>query len=174
MLPPGRILGYAGMDPMAARKLVEQSLQGLPKEAPPLAFKGAQARTLLGHFGLPVLNGQPPAEGKRAAVRVVLGLTVDPDFGPIWRFHRRGGASILRITPLTDLDIAGVMDRLGLPAQAGFSETLGRLTQLVEELPWIHAFSAQIDVPTGETASGPLPLLPGHALSFSVPAFRQD
>jgi len=175
MLPPGRILGYEGMDPMAARMLVEQALQALPKDAAPLALKGTQARTLLGHFGLQALTAPPPAEGKRTSLRVVISLTVDPDFGPIWRFHRRGGDSILRITPLTDLDTAGVMERLRLPAHRGFSETLGRLTQMVEELPWIHAFSAQVDVPTGEpAAAGPLPLLPGHALSFSVPAFRQD
>lgn len=175
MLPPGRILGYTGMDPMAARTLVEQSLHGLPKDAPPLALKGAAARTLMGHFGIPALSAPPAVEGKRTSLRVVLDLTVDPDFGPIWRFHRRGGASILRITPLTDLDIAGVMERLGLPAHGGFSETLGRLTQMVEELPWIHAFSAQVDVPTGgEGSPGPLPLLPGHALSFSIPAYRQD
>ncbi len=175
MLPPGRILGYEGMDPMAARMLVEQALQALPKDAAPLALKGPQARTLLGHFGLPVQTAPPPAEGKRTSLRVVISLTVDPDFGPIWRFHRRGGDSILRITPLTDLDIAGVIERLRLPAHRGFSETLGRLTQMVEELPWIHAFSAQVDVPAAEpTPAGPLPLLPGHALSFSIPAFRQD
>ncbi len=174
LLPPGRILGYEGTDPMAARMLVEQALQGAAKDAPPLALKGLQARTLLGHFGLPVQTAQPPAEGKRTSLRVILSLTVDPDFGPIWRFHRRGGDSILRITPMTDLDIAGVIERLHLPAHRGFSETLGRLTQMVEELPWIHAFSAQVDVPTAEPApAGPLPLLPGHAMSFSVPAFRQ-
>ncbi|HEX9011502.1 MAG TPA: GNAT family N-acetyltransferase [Holophagaceae bacterium] len=175
MLPPGRILGYEGTDPMAARMLVEQALQSIPKDAPPLALKGPQARTLLGHFGLPVQTTQALVEGKRTSLRVIISLTVDPDFGPIWRFHRRGGDSILRITPMTDLDIAGVIERLRLPAHDGFSETLGRLTQMVEELPWIHAFSAQVDVPTTEPApAGPLPLLPGHALSFSVPAFRQD
>ena len=174
LLPPGRILGYEGTDPMAARMLVEQALQGAAKDAPPLALKGPQARTLLGHFGLPVQTAQPPVEGKRTSLRVVISLTVDPDFGPIWRFHRRGGDSILRITPMTDLDIAGVIERLRLPAHRGFSETLGRLTQMVEELPWIHAFSAQVDVPTAEPEpAGPLPLLPGHAMSFSVPAFRQ-
>jgi acyl-CoA synthetase (NDP forming) len=174
MLPPGRILGYGGTDPMAARMLVEQTLQGTAKDAPPLALKGLQARTLLGHFGLPVQTTQPLKEGKRTSLRVIISLTVDPDFGPIWRFHRRGGDSILRITPMTDLDIAGVIERLRLPIHAGFSETLGRLTQMVEELPWIHAFSAQVDVPSLDPAPvGPLPLLPGHALSFSVPAFRQ-
>ncbi|MDE3034230.1 MAG: hypothetical protein KGI56_11235, partial [Acidobacteriota bacterium] len=169
LLPPGRILGYEGMNPAAARKLVESSLQGLPREAPPLGVKGPQAKALLVPFGLPVMEVAPEASRRR----VLLSLTVDPDFGPIWRFHRRGGASILRITPLTDLDIADVLARLELPKDCGLAETLGRLTQMVEELPWLHAFDAQVDIPPeGQAAPGPLPLLPGLRLSFAAPTLR--
>jgi acyl-CoA synthetase (NDP forming)/GNAT superfamily N-acetyltransferase len=169
LLPPGRILGYEGMNPAAARKLVEPSLQGLPREAPPLGVKGSQAKALLAPFGIPVMEVAPEASRRR----VLLSLTVDPDFGPIWRFHRRGGASILRITPLTDLDIADVLSRLELPKDCGLAETLGRLTQMVEELPWLHAFDAQVDIPSeGAPAAGPLPLLPGLRLAFAAPAFR--
>ena len=169
LLPPGRILGYEGMNPAAARKLVESSLQGLPREAPPLGVKGPQAKALLLPFGIPVMDGALEASRRR----VLLSLTVDPDFGPIWRFHRRGGASILRITPLTDLDIADVLARLELPKDCGLAETLGRLTQMVEELPWLHAFDAQVDIPPeGQVAPGPLPLLSGLRLSFAAPTLR--
>lgn len=169
LLPPGRILGYEGMNPAAARKLVEASLQGLPREAPPLEVKGPQAKALLVPFGIPVMDGAPESSRRR----VLLSLTVDPDFGPIWRFHRRGGASILRITPLTDLDIADVLGRLELPKDCGLAETLGRLTQMVEELPWLHAFDAQVDIPPeGPVAPGPLPLLPGLRLSYAAPTLR--
>ena len=169
LLPPGRILGYEGMNPAAARKLVESSLQGLPREAPPLGVKGPQAKALLAPFGIPVMEGALEASRRR----VLLSLTVDPDFGPIWRFHRRGGASILRITPLTDLDIADVLARMELPKDCGLAETLGRLTQMVEELPWLHAFDAQVDIPPeGQVAPGPLPLLSGLRLSFAAPTLR--
>ncbi len=171
LLPPGRILGYEGMDPAAARRFVEASLQGLPREAPPLAMKEEQARTVLGAFGLGV--AAPAEADPRRGKRVALSLTADPDFGPIWRFHRRGLPSMLRITPLTDLDIAGVLDHLQLPRACGLAETLGRLTQMVEELPWLHAIEAQVEVlPGGAPAPGCLPLLPGLHLSFAVPALR--
>ena len=171
LLPPGRILGYEGMDPAVARRFVEASLQGLPREAPPLAMKEEQARTVLGAFGLGV--AAPAEADPRRGKRVALSLTADPDFGPIWRFHRRGLPSMLRITPLTDLDIAGVLDHLQLPRACGLAETLGRLTQMVEELPWLHAIEAQVEVlPGGAPAPGCLPLLPGLHLSFAVPALR--
>jgi acyl-CoA synthetase (NDP forming)/GNAT superfamily N-acetyltransferase len=173
LLPPGRILGYEGMNAAAARKLVESSLQGIPREAPPQVMKGPQALALLGHFGLPLEGGQPQVSPRKRSLRVVLSLTVDPDFGPIWRFHRRGVPSILRITPLTDLDISGVMEALHIPAACGMAETLGRLTQMVEELPWLHAFGAQVEIPTEEIPNpGPLPLLPNPFMSFSLPTFR--
>ncbi|HEX9081098.1 MAG TPA: hypothetical protein VF768_02405, partial [Holophagaceae bacterium] len=171
--PPGRILGYEGMNPAAARKWVESTLQGVPRDAPPLVVKGPQVKVLLDHFGIPLEGGQAQDLTRKRRLRVLLNLTVDPDFGPIWRFHRRGVPSILRITPLTDLDIAGVLERLEIPAGCGLAETLGRLTQLVEELPWVHAFGAQVEVPAdGTFPSGPLPLLPGPFLSFALPAFR--
>ncbi len=174
MLPPGRVLGYEGLDPAAARRLVERSLEGLAKEAPPRPFAAAQVRELLGCFGIPMEDGQAPANRKRGS-RVALSLTVDPDFGPIWRFHRQGQASILCITPLTDLDITGVLERLHLPAACGLAETLGRLTQLVEELPWLTTLEGQAVVHPGEaqaSASPPLPLLAGLRMAFSPAAFR--
>ena len=174
MLPPGRILAYEGMDPAPARRVVEQLLRGSTKDSPSRALKVPQVSELLAHFGLQV-EGTPPMGTQDAGMRrVALGLTVDPDFGPIWRFRRRGLQSVLRITPLTDLDIAGVLDLLRVPRDCGLAETLGRLTQLVEELPWIHAFEAQVDVRAGaRPGPGPLPLAAWPSLSFAVPVFKQ-
>lgn len=172
-LPPGRILGYRGMNPAAARALVERHLQDQARDAAARTLRGAEAGALLGHFGIPVAEEPGPARAGRLA-RVVLSLTADPDFGPIWRFHRRGRPSALRITPLTDLDIAGVLELLQLPAGSGLGETLGRLTQMVEELPWLSGFSAQVDAPLEPSPEpGPAPLLPDLHLSLSPAAFRQ-
>jgi hypothetical protein len=174
MLPPGRILDYEGMDPAPARRTVEQLLRASTKDSPPRALKGPQAREFLGHFGLQVEEAPPLGTGHAGVLRVDLGLTVDPDFGPIWRFRRRGLPSVLRITPLTDLDIAGVLDLLRVARDSGLAETLGRLTQMVEELPWIHSLDAQVRVRAGDSpGSGPLPLAGLPSLSFAVPSFRQ-
>ena len=170
MRPPGRILSYEGMDTAAARKMVEQLLRGTVTGTPPRALKYAQVPELLGHFGLRV--AEIPKADSDLAARIILGLTVDPDFGPIWRVRREDHQSVLRITPLTDLDIAGVLDLLEVKPGCGLAETLGRLTQMVEELPWIHSLEARVDIPVVESP-GPLPLAAGLSLTFAVPVFRQ-
>jgi hypothetical protein len=104
---------------------------------------------------------------------VSLHLTADPDFGPIWRLHRQGAASILRITPLTDLDIADVLERLRLRPTSGLGETLGRLTQLVEELPWLCTLEAQAVLQADTGPACPLPLQPDLRLTFCQGGVRK-
>ena len=105
--------------------------------------------------------------------RVTMNLSVDPDFGPIWRFHRQGEGSILRITPLTDVDIAEVMEKLQLPSTCGLAETLGRLTQLVEELPWVCTLEAEVSVSPGPGVSlQPVPLQPGSRVTLAQTEYR--
>ncbi len=170
--PPGRIPAYENLDTGKAHRLAEQLVEGLHDATAPAALSSAQARELLGCFGLPVadpLRGAPVFRGPR----VSLSLSADPDFGPIWRFHRRGLESILRITPLTDLDIADVLERLGLPAACGLGETLGRLTQLVEEVPWLCGLEAQAHIPAGNALpTGPRNLQPGVRVLLGPSGFR--
>jgi len=169
MRPPGRILAYEGLNTAAARRMIEQLLRGAAPDTPPRALKYAQVHDLLGHFGLQAPERQPPP----GSAQIELGLTVDPDFGPIWRAHRPGGGSVLRITPLTDLDIAGLLDLLQVPRGCGLADTLGRLTQMVEELPWLHSLETAVHVPEDDPAAGgPLPLAPGVALTFAMPVSR--
>ncbi|BDU69101.1 hypothetical protein GETHOR_12020 [Geothrix oryzae] len=169
--PPGRILAYDGLEAGEARQTVERHLEEAPPQTPS-AFTEAQSRDLLKCFGIAVAESLPIDPATRSA-QVVLSLSADPDFGPIWRFRRHSVGSILRITPLTDLDIADVIARLHLPPACGLAETLGRLTQLVEELPWISTLEAQVAVPLGEAAPpGALPLQPGLTMAFSQVGFR--
>jgi len=82
---------------------------------------------------------------------------------------------MLRITPLTDVDIAEVIERLGLPSVSGLAETLGRLTQLVEELPWICSLEAEVRVPPGQSAPlRPLPLQPGPRVALTQAEYRMS
>jgi len=97
------------------RLWVEQLVEGLT-DASPLMLSPAQVRELMAGFAFPSPTGCGGTDP--------WGLDdcheplADPDFGPIWRFHRQGEASILRITPLTDIDIADVVERLQLPRSA--------------------------------------------------------
>jgi hypothetical protein len=149
---------------------VEQLVEALPSAAPS-TFSDADTRELLAAFGIPIVEAAEPLN-KRGA-HVSLHLSSDPDFGPIWRFHRKGVGSILRITPLTDLDIADVLEYMRLRPSSGLGETLGRLTQLVEELPWLWTLEAQVAIRGDAGAIGTLPLLSDLRLTFSQTSSRK-
>jgi acyl-CoA synthetase (NDP forming) len=157
MQPPGRIPAYENLDAGQARLRVEQLVEGLAGGSP-LLLSPAQAQELMRSFGIPI-SDLSSKHLPRESSPVSMGLSADPDFGPIWRFHRLGEASLLRLTPLTDLDIADVLTRLRVPPTCGLAETLGRLTQLVEELPWVCALEAEVALPSEpEVSPQPLPL----------------
>jgi acyl-CoA synthetase (NDP forming)/GNAT superfamily N-acetyltransferase len=168
---PGRILGYPDLNAGEARRRVEQLIEELPSPGPG-TFPEAEVRSLLAAFGLPLATAAEPTS--RRSPQVSLHLSSDPDFGPIWRFHRQGLGSILRITPLTDLDIADVLERLRLRPGSGLGETLGRLTQLVEELPWLHSLEARIALSGDAGSQGPLPLQPDLRLTFGLGSIRKS
>jgi acetate---CoA ligase (ADP-forming) len=168
--PPGRILSYADLNAGEARRRVEQLVEGLPGPTPS-AFTEAETRDLLGAFGISIAEMPEPANRKGS--HMSLHLSSDPDFGPIWRFHRQGVASILRLTPLTDLDIAEVLEKMRLRPSSGLAETLGRLTQLVEELPWLHTLEAQVAIHRDAGSTSPVPLQPDPRLTFSQASSRK-
>jgi hypothetical protein len=170
MQPAGRILGYADLNAGEARRRVEQLVEAFPGPSP-AAFPEAETRDLLASFGIPIAAAAEPL--KRKGPQVSLHLSSDPDFGPIWRFRRQGVDSILRITPLTDLDIAEVLETMRLRPSSGLGETLGRLTQLVEELPWLSTLEAQVAIQGDVDSIRPLPLQPDVRLTFSQASFRK-
>jgi hypothetical protein len=104
---------------------------------------------------------------------VGLSLHADPDFGPLWRLNRQGKSSLLRITPMTDADVAEVLRRLGLPENSPMGATLGRLSQMVEELPWLCALEAKSTiVQESDDPQSPVPLEPGVKIVFRRTCFR--
>ena len=170
--PPGRILSYEALDGGAARRRVETLLAGTAEGDQPRTFTVAQSRELLACFGLSLAEARSGGAQPTGA-RISLSLSADPDFGPTWRFRRTGVGTVLRITPLTDLDITDVLERLRLSPTCGLGETLGRLTQLVEDLPWISSLEAQVRIQTGvPDPGGPLPLQPALRMAFSQVSFR--
>jgi hypothetical protein len=93
------------------------------------------------------------------------------DFGAILRLGRRGKASILRILPLTDTEIEEALASLDLPASCGLGETLGRISQLVDALPWLCGLEAQARLLDGESG-GPAPLDPSVRVAFRPVEYR--
>lgn len=139
--PGGQALWYDDVDAGAARREVTALLAESTEDV--VWLEGERAWSLLSLFGIstgPVTETGAPAVADRAVVEVVS----DPSFGPLVRLTRPGLAPVVRITPLTDHDVREVVEAAGIPPECGVDELLGRISQLVEELPWLRAMRAEI------------------------------
>lgn len=139
--PGGQFVWYDDVDAGAARQDVASFLADGAEEV--VWLEGEKAWSLLARFGIStgaVKETGAPAAADLAIVEVVS----DPSFGPLVRLSRPGHPPVVRITPLTDHDVREIVETAGLPLECGVDELLGRMSQLVEELPWLRAMEARI------------------------------
>jgi acetate---CoA ligase (ADP-forming) len=139
--PSGRLLWYEDVDPATARQEVKALIDAATEEV--LWLEGEPAWKLLRYFGI-----QPAApEAAQAMIdteRAMLEVHSDPSFGPLIRILRSGHAPVVRITPLTDHDVREILEAAEIPKECGVEELLGRVSQLIEELPWLCGMEAVI------------------------------
>ncbi len=144
--PPSPVAWYEDTDGAAARRMVQELLEDRdPSE--PLELDAGRAMALLGPFGL-----RPAEEPQGDAVPVA--IRHDPLFGPLIEVTGPGGDKAVRITPLTEQDVAEILENIGIPQEAGLGETLGRLSQMIEELPWLWSFEGQAVLGDGAAFEG--------------------
>lgn len=148
--PAGRLLWYDDVDAAAARREVTAALDSALRE--PVWLEGAHARSILGFFGISV--GVPEVAGSSIHTDGPTRLEVvcDPSFGPLIRVLRAGKSLAVRITPLTNRDAREIVEAARLTAKTGFEELLGRVSQLIEELPWLCGLEAALHL--GSSAPG--------------------
>lgn len=157
--PQGRLLWYEDVDLGTARaklsRIFERGIkESESKSALPETVKvtGADAAELLSAFGLEV--GVPVAgthdsgavrerESENAAH---IRIKSDPHFGPLIFVSVPGKQPSQRITPLTDKDAQNMLENLGRTGSANFVELLGRISQLVEEMPWLWGMDSDVKV----------------------------
>ena len=136
----GRQLWYEDIDAGAARQEVTTILDAASGDT--VVCEGEQAGRILRLFGIEV---REPASPSTDGSPVTLEILADPSFGPLLRILRSGKEPIVRITPITDNDIRAIVKSAELPADCGIAEVLGRISQMIEELPWLDAMRAGID-----------------------------
>ena len=146
--PPSQVVWHEDTDGAAARRLVQAMIEG-HEAGGTVDVPGGRAAELLRLFGLGLEEGgeTPP---------VTVAIRQDPLFGPLIEVQTAGGPRAVRITPMTDRDVSEVLDTLGMPEEAGLGEVLGRLSQMVEELPWLWAFEAGAVPGDGALLRGPV------------------
>ncbi len=148
--PAGRLLWYDDVDAAAARREVMAALDSAPRE--PVWLECDRARSILGFFGISVEMPEEVGSFIGTDDPTRLEVVSDPSFGPLIRIFRAGESLGVRITPLTDRDAREIVEAARLTAKTGFEELLGRVSQLIEELPWLCGLEAALQ--PGSSAPG--------------------
>ena len=139
---PGKLVWFEDVDAAAAREQVKSILDSAQADEQQLTIQGAQAAGILRSFGIPVEE----AKGERDdAIKIV--VRSDPYFGPLIELKAPGSRPVVRITPLTDLDIQETVKNAGIRDGEDVEELLGRLSQMIEEVPWVATLVAAISPP---------------------------
>ena len=68
---------------------------------------------------------------------LIIKVRSDKLFGPLIKVSDGKGKTLTRITPLTDRDISEIKSDFGIEDNEGVWETLGKISQMIEELPWL-------------------------------------
>jgi acyl-CoA synthetase (NDP forming)/GNAT superfamily N-acetyltransferase len=158
--PPGRLVWYENTDPARARAAIEAAVRDLPPEAEPYRLTRQQAGEVLECFGVPVEDESPQRHG---SAPLELSVRQHHVFGPVIMLGRVGRPAVVRITPLTDQDVRGMLKAVEVAPEGSELELLCRLSQLIEELPWLNELEAEI-VPVADGSAAAL----GGKLSVAV------
>ncbi len=135
--PPDTVVWHEGVDAAAARREVQAALAEVDSDEPVKLAPAVTARVLRA-FGIGI--EETDDRDWVLAIRV----RPDPLFGPLIELSLPGGSAVERITPLTTNDVAEALEAIGAPRQGAVAETIGRVSQLVEELPWVWSLEVLV------------------------------
>ncbi len=140
--PHGRLLWFEGVNAAAARLEVTALMEAGGGDV--VWVEGEAARRIMNHFGIATrTSAEMPND---STVSATLHVQSDPSFGPLVRLLRPGKPPVVRITPLTDRDAREMLEATDLSTEKGLEELLGRLSQMIEELPWLYGMTARVDL----------------------------
>jgi hypothetical protein len=137
--PSGRLVWYKNVNGGEARTLVQKELSTVITPHSIFEIEKNKVITLLDYFGI----GYSDNPGKNIPL---IGVRIKPDpvFGPLLELENPGLKSILRITPVTDKDVDEIITEMKIKEEKGIKDVLGRLSQMIEEIPWLWDFEAAI------------------------------
>ncbi len=137
--PAGKLVWYKDVKAGEARNLVQNELNKIDVQQSILKLNRESSIKLLSYFGIGFAETQP-----WGSQLITMRVKSDPLFGPLIEVISSETKSILRITPLTDHDLDEILSDLPLKENKGIGELLGRLSQMIEEIPWLWEFETKI------------------------------
>ena len=130
--PLGKLVWYEDVKAEDSRGLIHSVLL---KESPSqqiIELRKNSSEELLKYFGIHTIDIKP-LNSNLYRIKV----KPDPLFGPLLEIKTQNSEPILRITPLTDRDLDEIMKEIHLDRENGVGQVLGRLSQMIEEIPWL-------------------------------------
>ncbi|HKI78499.1 MAG TPA: GNAT family N-acetyltransferase [Ignavibacteriaceae bacterium] len=124
----GKLVWYQDVKSDESRKFIQSFLSGSDVFEPDIS----SSKKILSHFGFEFLESIP-----ENAKSYKIHVKPDPLFGPIIILRFGDLKSIFRITPLTEHDIDEIMEEMNLDRDSRILNILGRISQMIEEIPWL-------------------------------------
>ncbi|RMG20710.1 MAG: hypothetical protein D6732_28440 [Methanobacteriota archaeon] len=135
-LGAGKLVWFEDVDVKGAREFVTKLLHHSGEEEI-IQLGQEDSKSLLQYFGYRY-NSTESVSSYR------LLITPDPLFGPTIKILQRGKKTIIRITPLTDKDILEILSALELKSDDELGNIIGKLSQMIEEIPWLWQLSMDV------------------------------
>ncbi len=137
--PAGKLVWYEDVQGDQARQEIKKVLPLEKKSDQIVEIDSQTAVRMLSFFGLKVAEKTstkiPP---------VTVRVKPDPLFGPLIQLQGEQFTPVVRITPLTESDLQETLEEVQLNAHTGLSQTLGRISQMIEELPWLWELEVRV------------------------------
>ncbi len=134
--PSGNLVWYEDVDANAAREYISKIID-LHKGENEIELSEKEATQIFEYFNFPLTD----EEGKSAIT-----IKVKPDnlFGPLIFVETAKGKKSLRITPLMEKDLREIRKEIGDKLNPKFDELIGKISQMIEELPWLHKLEIKV------------------------------
>jgi len=128
--PLGKIAWFDNVDATEARLLTQEVLSSIADENGLVNADEKRASEIFEKFNISI----SPDNNQDS---LIIKVRNDKLFGPLIKVSDGKGKTLTRITPLTDRDISEIKSDFNIDDNEGVWETLGKISQMIEELPWL-------------------------------------
>ena len=135
--PLGKLVWYEDVHAGEARQLIQNVIAKTTLSQQIVNLDKNSSIELLKLFGIIYL------ETEKDDTTYTIKVRPDPLFGPVIEIILPVSRTVLRITPLTDRDIEEIIQEIQPENNRGIYQVLGRLSQMIEEIPWLWSFEAK-------------------------------
>ena len=142
--PPGKIVWYDDVKAEEARRIVQKHLTEKSHQLVEdyvsahknsdmfVTLSNEKSVEIIKLFGIKISDSENDNSNF-----ITIKIKADPLFGPVIEMNISGYRKFVRITPLTDRDLNDTFENIKLKNNIGLKQTLGRLSQMIEEIPWL-------------------------------------